>query len=1051
MSEKLDWENAEMIGRSKEPAHNTLIPYQNVENALNGIREESINYKSLNGNWKFNWVSKPSERPKEFFRKEYTVEDWDEIPVPSNWQMHGYGIPIYLNIRYPRSVRQNDIPKISHEYNPVGSYRTEFTIPEDWKEKEVFIHFDGVKSAFYIWINGMKVGYSQGSMTPAEFNITKYIQKGNNILSVECYRWSDSSYLEDQDMWRLSGIYRDVYLFSVPKIHIRDFYTYCSFDEKYEDALFNIRLRLRNYDLNDAMNIKVDISLLDDKRNYIESEIVMSNMISVEGNTELKIELQTKIEKPKKWSEEIPYLYDVIVNLKNSKDEVIEIEHCKFGFRQIEIKEDGGFYINGQSIKFKGVNRHEHDPDHGRAVPFSRMLQDIKLLKQNNVNAVRTSHYPDHPKWYDLCDQYGLYIIDECNLESHGLRDILPTSDPQWTDACVDRMISMVERDKNHPCIIMWSMGNEAGMGDNFKKMKEAALKIDSTRPIHYEQDYNNEVSDVLSYMYYPSYFMEKLVQRREYGLFGQIKKLKEGEVKPYMLCEYAHAMGNSLGNFQEYWDFFERHPNVIGGFIWDFIDQGLRKVSDDSKEYWGYGGDFGDQHNDNNFCINGIVLPDRTPNPALYEVKKVYQNIKASPVDLFKGKVNILNKYNFKTLDFVDIRWELTANGVKIQEGEIERLRTKPKQIEEIIIPFRQPELLPNTEYHLKIDFLLGEDTLWGKKGHFLAWDQFEVPFDVPHTPQLDISELGKANLEDLDDKFLIKGKEFEVSIGRNSGVIESYIFNKKQLLHSALLPNFWRAPTDNDLERVDFRRNRKLNSELKWKEATKKRKIRKIQCESRNEQTIRIEVEFDIIYSKEPLIIIYDIYGDGTIIIQNKFTPTKNLIRFGMQTSLPDEFNQMTWFGRGPHESMFDRKTGAAVGIYSDFIENLIHPYVRPQENGNRTEVRWVALTNKEGEGMMVSDVGGTYLSISAWPYSMEDLETAKHNHELPRRDFITFNIDYKQRGVGGDVPAMAMLHNKYKLERDRKYFFAFMIRGYNETLGDYNLVAQRKPSLI
>ncbi|MFX1324415.1 MAG: sugar-binding domain-containing protein, partial [Promethearchaeota archaeon] len=426
MSEKLDWENAEMIGQNKEPAHNTLIPYKDLENALIGLREESVYYKSLNGNWKFYWVRKPADRPKEFFRKDYNVENWDEIPVPSNWQMHGYGIPIYLNIRYPRSVKQNDIPKISHEYNPVGSYRTEFTIPEKWKDREVFIHFDGVKSAFYIWINGMKVGYSQGSMTPAEFNIKNYLQKGNNILSVECYRWSDSSYLEDQDMWRLSGIYRDVYLFCVPKIHIRDFYTYCIFDEKYEDALFNIRLKLRNYDINDAKNIKVEISLLDNKRNYLGSEILMSDMINVERNTETTIELQTKIEKPIKWSEEIPYLYDVILSLKNSKDEEIEIENCKFGFRQIEIKEDGGFYINGQSIKFKGVNRHEHDPDHGRAVPFSRMLQDIKLLKQNNINAVRTSHYPDHTKWYDLCDQYGLYIIDECNLESHGLRDILP-------------------------------------------------------------------------------------------------------------------------------------------------------------------------------------------------------------------------------------------------------------------------------------------------------------------------------------------------------------------------------------------------------------------------------------------------------------------------------------------------------------------------------------------------------------------------------------------------------------------------------------------------
>ncbi|MFX0138718.1 MAG: glycoside hydrolase family 2 TIM barrel-domain containing protein, partial [Candidatus Hodarchaeota archaeon] len=694
MTKRLDWENAEMIGQNKEPAHNTLIPYVDVESALEGIREDSIYCKTLNGNWKFHWVRKPTDRPIEFYKIDYDIKEWDEIPVPSNWQMHGYGIPIYLNIRYPHSIRKKNIPNIDHEYNPVGSFRTEFTIPEEWRGRGIFIHFDGVKSAFYIWVNGEKVGYSQGSMTPAEFNITNYLQKGTNILAVECYRWSDSSYLEDQDMWRLSGIYRDVYLFSVPKVHIKDFFAYSIFDEKYEDAIFKIRVKVRNYGSINVDNVKVEISLLDDEKNFIGSEILMSDIISIDVNTEKTIEMQIKIEKPNKWSEEMPNLYDLILKLRDSKADIIEVEHCKFGFRQVEIKDDGGFYINGQSIKFKGVNRHEHDPDHGRAVPYSRMLQDIKLLKQNNINAVRTSHYPNHPKWYELCDKYGLYIIDECNLESHGLRDILPKSDPQWTNACVARMVSMVERDKNHPCIIMWSLGNEAGMGDNFKRMKEAALKIDSTRPIHYEQDFENEISDVLSYMYYPSYILDKLIRNKKYGFYGKTKKLKEGIVKPYMLCEYAHAMGNSLGNFQEYWEVFEKYPNAIGGFIWDFVDQGLRKKSEDGKEFWGYGGDFGDPHNDNNYCINGIVLPDRTPNPALHEVKKVYQNINVIPIDLIKGKVRIFNNYNFKLLNFADVRWEITANGKKIQEGKIERINMNPKDSEEVTIPLNPPEL---------------------------------------------------------------------------------------------------------------------------------------------------------------------------------------------------------------------------------------------------------------------------------------------------------------------------------------------------------------------
>ncbi|MHA2183999.1 MAG: glycoside hydrolase family 2 TIM barrel-domain containing protein, partial [Promethearchaeota archaeon] len=974
MPETPDWENPEIIGQNKELAHNTLIPYQNIKSALKGKVDKSIFYQTLNGNWKFNWVRKPEDRPKDFFKIKYDDSGWDTIAVPSNWQMKGYGIPIYLNIRYPRSVKKKDIPKISHEYNPVGSYRTEFTVPKKWDDREVIIHFNGVKSAFYLWINEEKVGYSQGSMTPAEFNITKYLQEGSNVLAVEVYRWSDGSYLEDQDMWRLSGIYRDVYLFSVPKVHIRDFFVFCSFNDKYQDAILKTQIKLRNYGHTAVNGLMVEILLLDDEQ---EKAKLASESLNIDANTEKIIELQTEIESPKKWSAEIPNLYDIVLELKNADDDIIEVEHCRFGFRQVEIREDGGFYINGKSVKFKGVNRHEHDPDHGRAVPYSRMVQDVKLLKQNNVNAVRTSHYPDHPKWYELCDQYGIYIIDECNLEAHELRDILPKSDPKWTSACVDRMISMVERDKNHPCIIMWSLGNEAGMGDNFKKMKEAALEIDSTRPIHYEQDYENEVSDVFSYMYYPSYFLEKLVKNRQYGIFGQINELKEGITKPYMLCEYAHAMGNSLGNFQEYWDVFEKYPNIIGGFIWDFIDQGLRKITEDGQEYWGYGGDFGDTRNDNNFCINGIVLPDRSPNPSLFEVKKVYQDVKVIPVDLVEGKIKIHNKYRFKSLNFLETTWELTANGREIQKGGLDKLDIEPGEILDILIPFEAPDIKFNIEYHLKITFTLSENTLWAKTGHFVAWDQFKIPFNVPTKPELEVGKLEKIDVEEIDDNLIITGNNFKIILGLKTGVIESYILNNKELLVKSLIPNFWRAPTDNDLERVDFRRERERVKDKIWRSAGKERVLKRAEYKKVNDQQIQVEVEFDIINSKNPLSILYTIYGNGIIIIKNEFTPSKDMVRFGMQTALPEEFNRLTWYGRGPHETMYDRKTGAAIGIYSDVVENLIHPYVKPQENRNRTDVRRATLTNKKGLGLLVSDVGGTFLSVSTLPYTIEDLE--------------------------------------------------------------------------
>ncbi|MHA1986035.1 MAG: glycoside hydrolase family 2 TIM barrel-domain containing protein [Promethearchaeota archaeon] len=1044
MPERLDWENAEMIEQNKEPSHNTLIPYQELETALSGNREDSIFYKTLNGNWKFRWVKKPADRPHDFYVPEYDIGDWDEIPVPSNWQMHGYGIPIYLNIRYPRSINTKEIPKIDHEYNPVGSYRTTFEIKKDWIDREIFIHFDGVKSAFYIWINGKKVGYSQGSMTPAEFRINDYLQDGINVLAVENYRWSDGSYLEDQDMWRLSGIYRDVYIYSTPKVHIRDFYAHCVFDEFYKNAILKIRVKVRNYSSNNVTNFKVEVSLLEDAKDLIDSEMLMSDTISIEPDSEETVEIQTKIENPKKWSAEIPNLYNLVLKLRNRNEDITEIEHCKFGFRQVEIKNDGGFYVNGQSIKFKGVNRHEHDPDHGRTIPYERMIQDIKLLKQNNINAVRTSHYPDHPNWYDLCDQYGIYIIDECNLETHGLRDILPRSDPQWTNACVDRMVSMVERDKNHPCIIMWSLGNEAGMGDNFMKMKKEALKIDATRPIHYEQDFDHEVSDVISYMYLPTYSLRRMLENRVYGQREKLHKVEDGIEIPYMLCEYVHAMGNSVGNLQDYWDIFERFPNAIGGFIWDFVDQGLRKTSEDGKEFWGYGGDFGDERNMGNFCINGIVSPDRRPHPSLFEGKKVYQNIKVIPIDLINGKIKILNDYNFKPLDFVDAIWEITANGIKIQEGKLERLNIEPTNSRDITIPLEHPNLSFNTEYHLKIIFLLGEDTLWAKKGHNLAWDQFKIPYDVPIKPELEIGEFGNIIIEDSEINYMIMGENFKVIINKNSGVIESYNFQNKDLLSSPLIPNFWRAPTDND--RLFFQRTPEQILDVTWKEASKSRVVNHIEYKQIKSQVIHIHVKFDVVNSNEPLSTTYYVYGNGDIIINNEFTPSRRLIRFGMQTTIPKEFNKLIWYGRGPHETMFDRKTGAAVGLYSEMIENLIHPYVKPQENGNRTDVRWAMMANEEGDGILVSDIGGTNLSISAYPYTMEDMESTTHNHQLPRRDFITFNIDYKQRGAGG-----FWLHKKYMLEGVKKYSYAFLLRGYTNDMGDINNVAQKKPPSI
>ncbi|HEC38078.1 hypothetical protein LCGC14_0617350 [marine sediment metagenome] len=1045
MKERKDWENSEIIGLNKEPAHNTLIPFQDTDSALQGTNEGSNFYKSLNGNWKFNWVRRPEDRPKNFYDLDFDTSKWSEIPIPSNWQMQGYGVPIYTNVEYPYSIQKDNIPSIDHDYNPVGSYKKEFSIPNNWESNQIFIHFGGVKSAFYLWINGRKVGYSQGSMTPAEFNITDFLKKDKNILAVEVYRWSDGSYLEDQDMWRLSGIYRDVYLYSTPHVHIRDFFIFCDLDDQCKNAELIIKAKIINYSKDLIEGFNLESFMIDNDYKIIAEPNIGIQNLNIAPSGEIEVSMKKLVINPLKWSAENPYLYDILLVLKSASNEIIEVEHCKFGFRKVEIK-NSQIYINNRSILFKGVNRHEHDPDHGRAVPYSRMLQDIKILKQNNINAVRTSHYPNDPKWYELCDEFGIYVIDECNLETHGLREKIPSSRPEWTKACVDRMMSMVERDKNHPCIYMWSLGNEAGYGDNFKIMKKAALKIDYTRPFHYEGDPKLEVSDVFSMMY---------TSIKRLAKSGQLKKLRrtspngflnpeDYKDKPIILCEYAHAMGNSLGNFQEYMDVFEQYENCIGGFIWDFVDQGLRKLSANGKEFWAYGGDYGDEPNSKNFCCNGIVLPDRTPNPSLHEVKKVYQNIKVYPIDLLKGRVNVLNKYNFKSLEFVEISWQMTANGKTIQDGLLPKISLKPKKSQEIRIPFKTPILNPRTEYHLTLMFKLSDKTRWAEKGYRIAWDQFKIPFEIPPTSVIKSEENSEINSRETEEEIVIKGSGFKVIFGKKTGVIESYSIYDTELFSSPLVPNFWRAPIDTDnLLRFVVP---ELNSFIfKWKEANHNRILKEISINKLKSNRIRVKTISTVPYGKSYFETEYTVFGTGEIIIKNLFTPERDMIRFGMQMAIPGRYNTLTWYGRGPHETHFDRKTGAAVGLYSGLVEDLVHNYVRPQENGNRTDVRWAALTDGSDKGLFISEIGGDYLNISAWPYSMEDLERAEHIDELPKRDFITVNIDYKQSGVGGSLIGRRDILKKYSLTRNKEYCYAFLLKPYFKELGDLTSIYQ------
>ncbi|TFF96997.1 MAG: DUF4981 domain-containing protein [Promethearchaeota archaeon] len=1020
---KFEWENPEIIGINKLEAHNTLIPFDNEESCFDA-RKNSPYYKSLNGIWKFNWVRRPVDREVDFYKKDFMDKGWDDIDVPSNWQMRGYGIPIYTNIKYPYSIDTENIPAINYENNPVGSYRKKFDLPKNWKDREIFIHFDGVKSAFYLWLNGERIGYSQGSMTPAEFNITELVKDKDNIIAIEVYRWSDGSYLEDQDMWRFSGIFRDVYIYSTPKIHLRDFFLNSTLDENFENGILSAKLKIRNYSDKEILNYNLKVLIVKDRSSLKFPIIKIEKEINLEKKSEIILKLSSEIKNPQLWSAENPNLYYVIFSLSNSKNELIESEANQIGFRSVELNSKGELLINGKSVILKGVNRHEHDPYNGRAVSFDLMEKDIHIIKQNNINAIRTSHYPNHPDFYDLCDEYGIYVIDECNLETHGLRDKIPNSEILWEKACCDRMLRMVERDKNHPCVIIWSLGNEAGFGDVFKKMKETTLEIDNTRPIHYEGDYYNEITDIISYMYYPPRTIKMNAKRN----------LKKDEKRPIMLCEYAHAMGNSLGNFQEYMDLFEKYSNLIGGFIWDFVDQGLRKISEEGKEYWAYGGDFGDEPNDRNFCINGIVMPDRKPNPSLFEVKKVYQAIKIIPIDLDSNKFEIDNKYQFNTLDNIDMRWKLTANGNKIREGNINTENISPGERKEIILKFDKFERIPNTEYFLKIISKLSKNELWANKGYIIAWDQFKLPLssDFLITDEK-FKERSKIELQERNENFILLGDNFKLTIGKKSGFIEKLYYNEHKIFKKTLKPNFWRVPIDNDIgladeDLGDF--DETSNIDYTWKNFVEKIKLLDIKIEDSESHLKKIFTKFSTPNSDKELDIIYSVHGNGKISIEIKFTPNKEMIRYGMQTELSGEYDKMIWYGRGPHETMEDRKTGASIEIHTEFVKDLVHNYVRPQENGNRTDIRWCKFINKNKKGILILDLGGTYLNISAWPYTMEDLEKAAHIHELPTRENLTLNIDYKQKGVGGDLPGLPSLHSEYRLKKNIVYQYNFSI---------------------
>ncbi|MDO5980200.1 glycoside hydrolase family 2 TIM barrel-domain containing protein [Flavivirga spongiicola] len=1005
-----DWENPKVISRNKQDAHCTLMPFANRTSAINNIRSESPWRQSLNGLWKFNWVRKPESRPKDFYKTDFDDSNWDKIPVPSNWELQGYGIPIYTNINYPFPA---DPPKIPHNYNPVGSYLKTFTIPESWDGRRVILHFGAVRSAFYCWINGKKVGYSQGSKTPAEFDVTEFIKKGDNTLAVEVYRWSDGSYLEDQDFWRLSGIDRDVYLYATPKTYIKDYFIRSGLTKNYQNGILNVAVKLESVEKVNLKDYQVRLELIDESHKSL-----LDVQIEAEDKNGL-LTFEKIIPNIKTWTAETPNLYTAILYLTNSLGQTAEILSSKTGFRQVEVK-SGQLLVNGKPIYVKGVNRHEHDEKTGHVVSEASMIEDIKLMKQNNINTVRTSHYPNDPRWYELCNIYGLYVIDEANIETHGMgwevELNMIAKDTFWLESHLDRIKRMVERDKNHPCIISWSLGNESGDGINFQEGYKWIKQRDNTRTVQYERAFENPHTDIVAPMY------TRIPQLIEYA--------SKEQNRPLIMCEYAHAMGNSVGNLQDYWDAIEKYDVLQGGCIWDWMDQGLLKKNEYGEQFWAYGGDYGDAPNDNNFCLNGLVRPDRTPNPSLYEVKKVYQNIKVTPVDLLKGRITIENKFDFQDLNAVQGRWELKADGKTLQEGDIKKLNLKAKEKKPFKLNIKTPKLKAGTEYWLKVTFSLDENMLWAKKGHILAQDQFLVPYQTPKVIPLDFNEISDLAVQEHIDMISVSGSDFKIDLSRKTGAIVAIQYKNDVLLKQPLVPNFWRAPTDND-------RGNKMPERLwDWKMASFNMHVKDFEIQQFNSKSVQINVTSTINNLDASYQTTYTIYGSGDILVANKFTvgdkKLSEMPRFGMQTEIDSSFNKVQWYGRGPHESYWDRKTAANVDVFSSMVNELDYNYLRPQEHGNRAGVRWASFQNREGLGLLI--VGKPLLNISAWPYKQIDLENANHPYEIPSRNTTTLNIDYKQMGVGGDNSWGAKAHEKYMLN-DKTYSYSFRLHLYDK----------------
>ncbi|MBQ8492796.1 MAG: DUF4981 domain-containing protein [Alistipes sp.] len=1008
------WEQPEVYAINKLPSRATLIPYATTaEAAMRGASEYVMD---ISGEWRFHWTKTPAERPEGFWAVEYDDRAWGSIPVPGNWEVEGYGIPIYTNVTYPHPLNP---PYIPHDDNPTGCYRHTFTLPEAWEGRRIILHFESGLAAMHVWLNGENVGYSEGTKCAVEFDITDMAKVGDNILAIEGYRWADGSYLEDQDFWRLSGFDRAVKVYSVDQVRVGDIFAIGDLDKSYKNGLYSATVTIENV-AREPFNGVVELQLLDSTGKAVAKS---TKSVAVEADGSADVDFSRQIAKVKLWSYEKPNLYTTVVTLKDATGGVIEATSCRTGFRKVEIR-DAQLMLNGKPLMINGVNIHEHNPATGHVVTRELMMKDLELMKKFNVNAVRTSHYPQPTEWYDLCDEYGILLVDEANIEAHGCgtgyHESYPKYHPshreEWKGTHNDRIRSMVERDKNHPSVIIWSMGNESSDGPVYTENYAWIKERDKSRFVQFEQAYGGPNTDIICPMY-PS--------------IAEMMKYAEWETptKPYIMCEFAHAMGNSTGNFREYFDIMKLGKHMQGGFIWDWVDQGLDAVGNDGRHYWGYGGDFGAwmYTHDENFCCNGLILPNRVPHPGLYEVKKVYQDIEFELVDKAKGKIRIHNNHLYTDLAEYTFRYEVLSDGVVVASGDIEGVKCAAGRSVDVAVAL---PAMDGGEQLLNVRALQKSEHPLIPMGHDVAMEQIGLGSEYEFVKPM---PEGVIEIEKQDNWLAAFVGDTGVLFNTKNGRLERFVSNGRNLMSELPEPWFWRAPTDNDWGEG---MQRTCNV---WR--TNRGRIIDSSVEEFEDRVVVRSVR-ELVDAPSLFTTTYTFMADGALKVEvvwerkGEFVP--ELMRLGMRMIFPQNYKNFTFYGRGPWENYSDRQESSLLGIYEQSTDEQLFPYVRPQESGNKTDVRWLELTNDKGVGVRVE--GLQPLSVSAMPYRSEDLDPGlgmkkqMHYSDIEPRREVVLHVDYAQRGLGGDNSWGMSPHDQYRLTGDR-YEYGYIIRPINK----------------